>query len=142
MVSRRQCPIYKALSEPTAPAADPDQELLESVRDNLQVLLNTRQGSVPHLPDYGLPDLSQVFAHAPECLEYLRQSVLIAIRRYEPRLANVQVSTLEGDDDDDLGVSFRIEGHLRLPSAGQITYRTTFRDVQEVEVHRVEGVRY
>ena len=33
---------------------------VESIREHLSILLNTRRGTVRHLPDYGLPDSSQV----------------------------------------------------------------------------------
>ena len=37
-----------------------DEHLLHSIVGNLERLFNTRQGSLPHLPDYGLPDLATI----------------------------------------------------------------------------------
>jgi type VI secretion system protein len=114
--------------------------LVEAVRKNLLVLLNARQGTVPHLPDYGLPELSRVFANEPECIEYLRKSIHAAVRRYEPRLTEVRVRCVEDPSaHNDLGIVFRIDGVLRFPEGSPVAYQTAFRDIQEAEVRSVAG---
>ena len=40
-------------------------QLVRSVLDNIQRILNSRSGSLKHLPDYGIPDLSMVYKNLP-----------------------------------------------------------------------------
>ena len=68
-----------------------------SIRNNLKVLLNSRRGSLPHLPEYGLPDLSVVYRNFPDSLEMIRQAIAETIRLYEPRLSHVKVRLVERD---------------------------------------------
>lgn len=121
---------------------NPPQSLVEAVRDNLYVILNTQQGSVLHLPGFGLPDFSRVYAHEPQCLEYLRQQLLVAIKSYEPRLIDIRVGRLENSEaESDLAMCFRVDACLRLAEGERIVYQTTVRDSQEIEVERVSGAR-
>ena len=63
-------------------------------------LLNARQGSLRHLPDYGLPDLGEIYQKLPESLQTLKSSLLHLIFRYEPRLKNTKIEfrTVENID--------------------------------------------
>lgn len=70
---------------PTDQRAD-DEVLIHSVMDHLTRLFNTRRGSVPHLPDYGLPDVVEIYQGIPYTVEYLKQCILENIQKYEPRL--------------------------------------------------------
>jgi len=72
-------------------------DFIGAVLEHLEMLLNTRQGSVAHLPDYGLPDISTVFKSFPDSLEMLRRAIKNTITKYEPRLINVQVNLRESD---------------------------------------------
>ncbi len=37
-----------------------EEQAILSVLDNMQRILNTRAGSLKHLPDYGLPDMTTI----------------------------------------------------------------------------------
>lgn len=87
----------------------PAQQALRSIVDNLARLLNTRAGALRHVPDYGLPDLSQVFSGLPRSAEILRQAMATAIARFEPRLQAVRVQVDAGTVDD-MALSFLISG--------------------------------
>ena len=78
-------------------SVSPDEYRVQSIVGNLQRLFNTRQGAVPHLPAYGLPDLASVQRSAPSSLEALRKELRAAVMAYEPRLAQVRVETGEVD---------------------------------------------
>ena len=45
-----------------------DDQLTLSVLDNIQRILNSRAGSLSHLPDYGLPDMGTVLQGLPAWL--------------------------------------------------------------------------
>src|SRR5512141_2290170 len=69
----------------------PAQWKLRSIIDNLSRLFNTRRGSVAHLLDYGLPDISQVYRDLPLSLDGLRAAIKQVVEKYEPRLRHVRV---------------------------------------------------
>ena len=59
-----------------------------SLTDHLIQLLNTRQGSLLHMPDYGLPDLGAIYQNLPYSLGHFKQQLSILLDKYEPRLKN------------------------------------------------------
>ena len=69
----------------------PAVDVVQSIREHLTSLLNARQGSLIHLPDYGLPDLGEIYQKLPESLELLKLSLKNLIYRYEPRLKNTAI---------------------------------------------------
>lgn len=68
-----------------------DQALCISILSHLKVLLNTRRGSLNHLPEYGLPDVRDVFQGLPYSLNEFSRIVSQTISRYESRLSHIQV---------------------------------------------------
>lgn len=62
-----------------------------SIRAHLSRLLNARQGSLTHLPDYGLPDVAEIYQGLPYSIDDLISAVKTTIEKYEPRLHNVQI---------------------------------------------------
>lgn len=42
-----------------------EEQVILSVLDNMQRILNTRAGSLKHLPDYGLPDMTTILQGMP-----------------------------------------------------------------------------
>lgn len=98
----------------------------EPVRTHLTLLLNTRQGAVPNLPDYGLPDVSSFYSDYPNSIGELRAHLERLIRKYEPRLRNARVRRLSADDRD-FRVAFLISGEIDEDDgrAARVQYRTT-----------------
>lgn len=72
----------------------------QSIMRHLTLLLNTRKGSVPIEPDYGLSDMNNIagsFSSGTSediCLEIIQQ-----INRYEPRLLNPKISSVSETQD-------------------------------------------
>jgi type VI secretion system protein len=73
--------------------SEQDQHVL-SVLDNLQRILNSRQGALSHLPDFGLPDMSTVLQGLPVTAQRLMATMASMLLRYEPRLASLEVELL------------------------------------------------
>ena len=69
-----------------------------SIRNSLKVLLNTKRGTLLHLPDYGLPEISSVQENLPDSLELLRSNIAASVQKYEPRLTNIKVTLTRKDD--------------------------------------------
>lgn len=72
-------------------------EVMESVRDDLEKLFNTRRGTVLIDPDFGLPDFTHLMNgySAPDVGE-IQRNLLTQVRDYDKRLLNTQVVAQEG----------------------------------------------
>ena len=71
-----------------------------SILENLTKLLQTRQGSVQHLPDFGLPDIMQIYVDSGYSFDPLKKHVRDTILKYEPRLSKVRVEEPKFDKDN------------------------------------------
>ena len=93
---------------------DRGQQRILSIIDNLNRLCNTRRGSLAHLPDYGLPDITQVYRDLPYSVEGLKAAIKDVVEKYEPRLRRVRVERHEKSTDEqfDMRVSFIVTGEL------------------------------
>jgi len=99
------------------------RELRESVRRNLEDLLNTRQRCLPlpvgldnlqlSLVNYGIPDFAGIDLANAARREEFRAAVETAIRNFEPRFVSVRV-TLRDDktDQSDRMIHFRIDAFM------------------------------
>jgi type VI secretion system protein ImpF len=112
------------------------RELKESVRRDLEWLLNTRR--IPDLaPDaleevgkslyhYGLPDVTSLSADDHNTKMRLMRYVEQAIEMFEPRLGAVKVSLGESERKDRRELRFLIEGLLKMePSPEQVAFDTS-----------------
>jgi len=75
----------------SGPVGMVEQDLLRSVQIHLAQLLNTRQGSLAYLPDYGLPDLGDIYQALPQSISTLVKIIEKVIHKYEPRILNLCV---------------------------------------------------
>ena len=80
-------------SSETTSIVDPDvNEIMLSIQDDLEKLLNTRLGTVLIDESYGLPDFSDLFnVYAAPDVESIRLSLISLIKNYEPRLNSVNI---------------------------------------------------
>jgi len=77
-----------------------EEKLRKSIVENLMIILSTRQGSVSHLPDFGMPDIMQTFINAGYTYEPLKKQIRETILKYEPRIANVRTEEPQFDKND------------------------------------------
>ncbi len=107
--------LLERLRHPDAPAhrrgEDSLQEMADSILRHLQRMLNTRRGNAPTVPDYGVPDLTDLARGFPESAATLEDALRACIEKYEPRLRDVTVRYKESPDDV-LGMSFEVTGRL------------------------------
>lgn len=90
--------------------ADADQLTL-SVLDNLQRILNSRAGTLSHLPDYGLPDMGMILQGLPATAHRLMNTLVDTLLKYEPRLAAVSVELLAQAQPGHL--EYRLDAQLK-----------------------------
>lgn len=69
-------------------------QYIRSVLDNLQRILNSRSGTLSHLPDYGLPDMGVVLQGLPAAAHGLMSTMGATLLKYEPRLISVSITLL------------------------------------------------
>ncbi|MBN3830781.1 type VI secretion system baseplate subunit TssE [Burkholderia sp. Ac-20344] len=100
----------------------PETQVFLSVRDNIERILNSRRGSLAHLPDYGLDDLSEIYRHLPSSAHTLRQAIEVTLLKYEPRLKKVDVDI--HSPEPGMLLSFTMACHLRRE--GLVRFGTNF----------------
>lgn len=108
--------------------------LVESVRRDLEDLLNSRRVQVPELDRfaelsnsvyaYGMPELVSQPGGPERQLESVRRLLAEAVARNEPRLRDVRVALLDPGTGAGHSVHFRIEGRLRLEPAPGVEFET------------------
>jgi type VI secretion system protein ImpF len=140
---RAQLPLLDRLvdNEPGEPADRPlssaaaMKALRASVCSDLAELLNTRRRwrswdpgltELDHsLAGFGLPDFAAGAFNDPRRREELRQLVETCVRRFEPRIANLNVRLLEPTDPLSPTLRLRVEALLRAdPAPEPITFDT------------------
>ena len=106
-----------------------------SVQRDVEWLLNTRRTMVQVTDDhpevtqsvhqFGLPDIAGFYLSAVSSRERLSESILDTLRRFEPRLANVQVRLNDLKEGQLAQVRFSISATLLMdPSPEQILFDT------------------
>ncbi|AIO30666.1 type VI secretion protein [Burkholderia pseudomultivorans] len=112
-----------------------DDRTLEclSVQHNVRRILNTRAGALKHLPDYGLPDLTNIYKALPASAHLLKSQMEATLLKYEPRIRAIDVEILENDDPGVL-VSFEMTCHLK--KAGLVRFGTYFEPPGRMRVER------
>ncbi len=101
-----------------------EESLIESIQANLIQILNTRQGMVGHIPDFGLPDIHYVYSSLPKSLDHLGLEIQKALEKYEPRLVKVHVKFVEKATDT-FRATYHIVGEVKEGSrVSRITFQT------------------
>jgi len=111
-------------------------DVKSSVYANLQWLLNARRplvevpGGRHHLQKsllaYGLADFSHMTMETADDREELRAAIESAVRRFEPRLAGVKVSSPElATDSRDL--HYRVDAYLNVKPAAEVIFDSVLR---------------
>ncbi len=98
---------------PSRRVTEDPQQMIRSVQEHLQRILNTRQGNVLIAEDYGVPDFTELMSGFPESQRVIERAIRNTIERFEPRLQSVRV-TLLGGEKDNLTLSFQISARLML----------------------------
>lgn len=98
------------------------EQVILSVLDNMQRILNARAGSIAHLPDYGLPDMTRILQGMPGTAHELKFTLSGVLLKYEPRLIRADVSLLSQNMPGELRYAIDAE----LAGIGLVRYGTQF----------------
>lgn len=97
-------------------------QVILSVLDNMQRILNCRAGTLAHMPDYGLPDMSKILQGMPGTAHQLMSIFGDVLLKYEPRLKKISVVMLEQSIPGELRYAIDAE----LKGVGLVRYGTEF----------------
>jgi type VI secretion system protein len=89
-----------------------DQKLRYSIIENLRMVLSTRQGSVQHLPDFGMPDILQLYFDSGNSIDPVKKEIKDVILKYEPRIGDVQVQKSDFDQET-MRISLKIMASIK-----------------------------
>jgi type VI secretion system protein ImpF len=108
-------------------------QIIDSVRDDLEDLLNTRrafevdEAKFPQLArsfvNFGLPDLTSLTGMQEEIAEGIAGTIEKIIAQHEPRLRNIR-ATVARTRILDLRVRLHIEADLRVDPAPRVSFET------------------
>ncbi|MGQ3660754.1 type VI secretion system baseplate subunit TssE [Citrobacter braakii] len=115
-----------------------ENQVILSVLDNMQRILNCRAGTLAHLPDYGLPDMTTILQGLPGTAHKLMSTLSAALLKYEPRLKSINVVLL---DQEILGeLRYAIDAELR--GIGLVRYGTEFMPEGRVLLRHLKQQQY
>ncbi|ARZ81315.1 MULTISPECIES: type VI secretion system baseplate subunit TssE [Enterobacter] len=113
-------------------------QVILSVLDNMQRVLNCRAGTLAHLPDYGLPDMTKILQGMPGTAHQLITTLSAVLLKYEPRLSRINVVMQEQIQPGELRYAIDAE----LKGVGLVRYGTEFMPEGRVLIRHLKQQQY
>ncbi|ESM80522.1 type VI secretion system baseplate subunit TssE [Enterobacter sp. MGH 38] len=113
-------------------------QVILSVLDNMQRILNCRAGTLAHLPDYGLPDMTKILQGMPGTAHQLITTLSAVLLKYEPRLSRVNVVMQEQMQPGELRYAIDAE----LKGVGLVRYGTEFMPEGRILIRHLKQQQY
>lgn len=99
------------IGDPYFDQLNEDEKLRSSIIENLRMILSTRQGSVQHLPHFGMPDILQIYFDTGS-VEPIKREIIDVILMYEPRIGEVQIQKADFDQNN-MRISMKIAASIK-----------------------------
>ncbi|SMG55402.1 type VI secretion system baseplate subunit TssE [Cedecea sp. NFIX57] len=115
-----------------------ENQVILSVLDNMQRILNCRAGTLTHLPGYGLPDMTKILQGMPGTAHQLMGTLSDVLLKFEPRLKEINVVMLEQTQPGELRYAIDAE----LKGVGLVRYGTEFRPEGRVLIRYMKQQQY
>jgi len=115
-----------------------ENQVILSVLDNMQRVLNCRAGTLAHLPDYGLPDMTKILEGMPGTAHVLMGTLSAVLLKYEPRLKKIAVVLLE----QEIPGALRYAIDAELKGIGLVRYGTDFKPEGRVLLRHLKQQQY
>ena len=100
---QRERTLLERIADPRAgeprTVSESTQRIADSVLRHLRRMLNTWHGHTLTLPDYGIPNLSELVHSFPESIALMQRAIKRSIEEYEPRLRRVRVRPAQSEED-------------------------------------------
>ena len=113
-------------------------QVILSVLDNMQRILNCRAGTLAHLPDYGMPDMTKILQGMPGSAHQLITTLSAVLLKYEPRLNRINVVMQEQIQAGEL--CYAIDAELK--GVGLVRYGTEFMPEGRVLIRHLKQQQY
>lgn len=113
-------------------------QVILSVLDNMQRVLNCRAGTISHLPDYGLPDMSKILQGMPGTAHSLLTTLSATLLEYEPRIRKLNVILLPQSTPGHL--EYAIDAELK--ELGLVRFGTEFMPEGRVLMRHMKQQNY
>jgi type VI secretion system protein len=113
-------------------------QVILSVLDNMQRILNCRAGTLAHIPDYGLPDMTTILQGLPGTAHQLMRTLSDVLLKYEPRFKRIEVVMLEQSIPGELRYAVDAE----LKGIGLVRYGTEFMPEGRVLIRHLKQQHY
>lgn len=113
-------------------------QVILSVLDNMQRILNCRAGTLAHLPDYGLPDMTKILQGMPGTAHQLLKTFSEVLLKYEPRLQSITVILF----DQEIPGELRYAIDAVLKGIGLVRYGTDFMPEGRVLIRHLKQQNY
>jgi type VI secretion system protein len=110
--------------------------LTKSIIDNLNRVFSSRKGSLFHIKDYGLPDISEIYIQTPKSPDLLQKAIKLCIDKYEPRLKRVEVIREKGDINNR---RFVFVIRARIDGSGPVSLQTIFTGSAISKINRLDN---
>lgn len=135
--------LYEMLTGNFSGGLDLDQvseenQVILSVLDNMQRILNARAGTLAHLPDYGLPDMTKILQGMPGSAHQLMTVLSAVLLKYEPRLKRIEVIMLAQSMPGELRYAIDAE----LKGIGLVRYGTEFMPAGKVLLRHLKQQQF
>ncbi|MCB5309802.1 type VI secretion system baseplate subunit TssE [Yersinia massiliensis] len=119
-------------------AVSEEEQVILSVLDNIQRILNSRAEAISHLPDFGLPDMTKILQGMPGSAHQLIDTLSNVLLKYEPRLKSINVVILEQGIPGELRYAIDAE----LKGVGLVRYGTAFMPEGRVLIRHMKQQQY
>ncbi|MDX6018854.1 type VI secretion system baseplate subunit TssE [Scandinavium sp. V105_16] len=113
-------------------------QVIMSVLDNMQRILNCRAGTLAHIPDYGLPDMTTILQGLPGTAHQLMNTLSAVLLKYEPRLSSINVVM----QDQTIPGELRYAIDAELKGIGLVRYGTEFMPEGRVLIRHLKQQNY
>ncbi|QKN82965.1 type VI secretion system baseplate subunit TssE [Scandinavium goeteborgense] len=113
-------------------------QVILSVLDNMQRILNCRAGTLAHIPDYGLPDMTNILQGLPGTAHLLMGTLSAVLLKYEPRLNSINVVM----QDQTIPGELRYAIDAELKGIGLVRYGTEFMPEGRVLIRHLKQQNY
>ncbi|HEY2451190.1 MAG TPA: type VI secretion system baseplate subunit TssE [Scandinavium sp.] len=113
-------------------------QVIMSVLDNMQRILNCRAGTLAHIPDFGLPDMTTILQGLPGTAHQLMRVLSDVLLKYEPRLKRIEVVMQEQSIPGELRYAIDAE----LKGIGLVRYGTEFMPEGRVLIRHMRQQNY
>lgn len=115
-----------------------ENQVILSVLDNIQRILNSRAGTLSQLPDYGLPDMTRILQGMPGTAHELIDALARVLLKFEPRLQSLNVTLLQQTLPGELRYAIDAE----LKGIGLVRYGTDFMPEGKVLIRHLKQQQF